>query len=115
MGRIMDIGSLHAPAGWVDIAPVLCYQPLDYLTRLVVRHRIQSPTETIRFGRFLDRWVVLLSNMFGKVLDPGAYIGGVWHLQIPEGLKEVLWKEMNGAQVLGHRYFGTSGLKSDMG
>ena len=29
---------------------------------------------------------------------------------IPEGMKEVLWKEMNGAQVLGHRYYGTRGL-----
>ena len=53
--------------------------------------------------------------MFGVVLDPGSYIGNVWSLAIPEGLKEVLWKEMNGAQVLGHRYFGTGLVKSDMG
>jgi len=36
-------------------------------------------------------------------------------LPVPEGLKEVLWKEMNGAQVLGHRYFGKGHTKSDMG
>jgi len=28
---------------------------------------------------------------------------------------EVLWKEMNGAQVLGHRYYGQGHTKSDMG
>ena len=53
--------------------------------------------------------------MFGVVLDPGNYIGKVWKLPIPEGMKEVLWKEMNGAQVLGHRYFGKGNAKSDMG
>ena len=36
-------------------------------------------------------------------------------LTVPEGLKEVLWKEMNGAQVLGHRYYGARNAKSDMG
>ena len=57
----------------------------------------------------------MIGNMFGVVLDPGNHIGGVWNLAIPEGLKEVLWKEMNGAQVLGHRYYGTGLAKSDMG
>ena len=52
--------------------------------------------------------------MFGIVLDPGSHIGKVWSLAIPEGLKEVLWKEMNGVQVLGHRYYGTRLAKSDL-
>jgi len=53
--------------------------------------------------------------MFGVVLDPGNYIKEVWRLAIPEGMKEVLWKEMNGAQVLGHRYHGRGYERSDMG
>jgi len=53
--------------------------------------------------------------MFGVILDSGAHIGRIWTLTIPEGLKEVLWKEMNGAQVLGHRYYGTGLAKLDMG
>ena len=53
--------------------------------------------------------------MFGVVLDPGNYIKEVWRLTIPEGMKEVLWKEMNGAQVLGHRYYGRGHERSDMG
>jgi len=114
-GQPLDIGALEVPAGWVDTAPVLCHQPLDYLTRLVIRHWVQSPTETIRFRRFLDRWTVILGNIFSKILHPGKHIGNVWKLHVPEGLKEVLWKEMNGALVLGHRYFGTSGRKSNMG
>jgi len=114
-GRVLDIGSLRVPDGWVDEAPVLCHQPLDYLTRLVVRDHVPAPTLTLKFGAFSDRWTVMIGWMFGVTLDPGNYVGKVWSLAIPEGLKEVLWKEMTGAQVLGHRYYSTHTAKSDMG
>ena len=114
-GRPLDVGSLTVPSGWVDDAPVLCHQPLDYLTKLVVRARMEAPAKTLKFEAFSDRWMVTLGHMFGVVLDPGSYIGKVWSLTIPEGMKEVLWKEMNGAQVLGHRYYGRGHAKSDMG
>lgn len=114
-GRIFDIGSLTIPGGWVDMAPVLCHQPLDYITKQVVRRLTQAPTLTLKFSAFSDRWTVMIGNMFGVVLDPGGHIGKVWSLTIPEGLKEVLWKEMNGVQVLGHRYHGTGAVKSDLG
>jgi len=114
-GRIFDINTIQIPAGWVDTSPVLCHQPLDYLTKLTTRALVQAPATTLRFGAFSDTWTVTIGNMFGIVLDPGSYIGGVWSLTVPEGLKEVLWKEMNGAQVLGHRYYGTGLAKSDMG
>jgi len=114
-GRVLDIGSLTVPDGWIDTAPVLCHQPLDYLTRLVVRARVGAPAKTLKFEAFSDRWMVTLGQMFGVVLDPGNYIKEVWRLTIPEGMKEVLWKEMNGAQVLGHRYHGQGHERSDMG
>jgi len=114
-GRPLDIGSLTVPSGWIDTAPVLCHQPLDYLTKLVVHARVGAPARTLKFEAFSDRWIVTLGHMFGVVLDPGNYIGKVWSLTIPEGLKEVLWKEMNGTQVLGHRYYGQGHAKSDMG
>ena len=114
-GRPLDVGSLAVPSGWVDTAPVLCHQPLDYLTKLVVRARLGAPAKTLKFEAFSDRWTVTLGFMFGVVLDPGNYIGKVWSLTIPEGMKEVLWKEMNGALVLGHRYYGQGHAKSDMG
>jgi len=114
-GHIFDIGAIRIPAGWVDVAPVLCHQPLNYLTALTVWAKVQTLTDTIKFGVFLDRWVITIRNMFGVVLDLGNHIGKVWNLSIPEGLKEVLWKEMNGAQVLGHRYYGTGLAKSDLG
>jgi len=113
-GRALDLASFRTPEGWVDTAPVLCHQPLDYLTKLVVRAERIAPAKTIKFESFSDRWVVTLGNMFGVVLDPGNYIGEVWRLPVPEGLRELLWKEMNGAQVLGHRYYGTGHAKSDM-
>ena len=113
-GRIFDLKAIQIPAGWVDTAPVLCHQPLDYLTRLTVRATVQAPTATIKFSAFSDRWTVMIGNMFGIVLDPGSHISKVWDLAIPEGLKEVLWKEMNSAQVLGHRYYGTGLAKSNM-
>ena len=114
-GRVLDIGSLAVPDGWVDTAPVLCHQPLDYLTKMVVRARVGAPAKTLKFGAFSDRWVVTLGHMFGVVLDPGNYVKEVWRLTIPEGMKEVLWKEMNGAQVLGHRYHGRGHERSNMG
>ena len=114
-GRTLDIGSLEVPTGWVDTSPVLCHQPLDYMTKLVLRARVYAPAKMIKFEAFSDRWMVTLGNMFGVVLDPGNYIKKVWDLPILEGMKEVLWKEMNGAQVLGHRYYGTGHTKSDMG
>ena len=112
---VFDISTLKIPAGWVDVTPVLNHQPLDYLTRLVMHSRIPAPAGTIKFSSFLDRWIVMIGTLFSKVLDPRSYISNMWALAIPEGLKEVLWKEMNSAQVLGHRYYGTQGKKSDMG
>jgi len=32
LGHVFDISAIVIPQGWVDIAPVLCHQPLDYLT-----------------------------------------------------------------------------------
>jgi len=114
-GRVFDIAAIRIPASWVDTSPVLCHQPLDYLTKLTVRATVQSPSITLKFGAFSDRWAMSIGNMFGSVLDPGSHIGKIWNLTIPEGLKEVLWKEMNGAQVLGHRYYGSRLAKYDMG
>jgi len=90
--------------------PVLCHQPLDFLTKLTIRSKNIPPTATVKFMHFSDRWVVTLGNMFGRVLDPGDHIQGVWKLNIPEGLKEVLWKKMNSALVIGHRYHGVSDM-----
>ena len=114
-GRSLNVGLLTVPDGWVDTAPVLCHQPLDYLTKLVVRARTEAPAKTLKFEAFSDRWMVTLGHMFGVVLDPGNYVKEVWRLAVPEGLKEVLWREMNGALVLGHRYYGRGHTRSDMG
>ena len=69
-GRVWDIGGLVVLGRWVDTAPVLCYQPLDYLTKLVVRHKNIPPVATVKFGSFLDRWVVTMGNMFGRIPRP---------------------------------------------
>ena len=114
-GQVFNVDTIRVPAGWVDTSPVLCHQPLDYLTKLTVRAMVQSPTNTLKFGVFMDRWTVMVGNLFGVVLDLGSHSGRVWSHAIPEGLKEVLWKEMNGAQVLGHRYYSTGLIKSDLG
>jgi len=115
MGRLFDISTITIPQGWVDVAPVLCHQPLDYLTQLVVRNRVPAPSGTNKFRKFSDRWTVTIGILFDRVLDPGSHIKKVWYITMPEGLKEVLWKEMNNALVLGHRYYGAKRKKSDMG
>jgi len=57
----------------------------------------------------------MIGTLFDRVLDPGSHVKKVWSITVPEGLKEVLWKEMNSALVLGHRYYGNKNKKSDMG
>jgi len=101
-GHVLDLGGLALPQGWVDVAPVLYYQPLDYLTKLVVQKKNIPPLLMVKFRQFSDRWTVIIGNMFGHFLDPGAHVHCVWDVNIPKGLKEVLWKEMNSVLVIGH-------------
>jgi len=77
-GRIFDISLIIVPCGWVDTAPVLCHQLLDYITKQVIRREVWAPSSTLKFEAFSDRWTVMLGNMFGVMLDPGNHVGKVW-------------------------------------
>jgi len=107
-GRVMCIDNVALPSLWVDSAPVLAHQPLDYITKMVVQQFVPSPTTTVKFSRFSDRWVVAMAGLFNEVLDPGHYIANVWKINIPLKFQETLWKEMNNMLTLGHRYHGRS-------
>jgi len=56
-GCVMDLSQLVPPTNWVDTALVLAHQPLDFLTKLVVRHSVTAPTSMLRFTCFADRSV----------------------------------------------------------
>ena len=109
-GRPYDLWALVTPDGWVDHQPVLAHQPLSYLTELVVRYTIQPPLSSWKASSFCDRWVVSMAQIFEIYLDMDTYTPAVWVINIPVGFKETLWREMNGAQAIGHRYKGRHDL-----
>jgi len=109
-GRPYDLWALNTPDGWVDHQPVLAHQPLSYLTDLVVRESILPPLSSWKSSPFCDRWVVSMARIFGIYLDVDTYAPAVWTINVPVGFRETLWREMNGAQAIGHRYKGKRDL-----
>jgi len=109
-GRPYNLWDLITPDGWVDHQPVLAHQPLSYLTKLVVRSSVQPPLSSWKASPFCDRWVVSMARIFEVYLDVDAYAPAVWTINIPVGFKETLWREMNSAQAIGHRYKGKHDL-----
>ena len=105
-GRPYDLWSLVTPDGWVDHQPVLAHQPLSFLTRLIVRDAVLPPLSRWKARPFCDKWVISMANLFGMYLDVDRYAPLVWKINIPLGFKETLWREMNQAQAIGHRYHG---------
>jgi len=105
-GRPFDLASLVTPDGWVDDCPVLAHQPVDVLTRMVVRATTVAPILRYTFSSFSDRWTVAIATSFGVLLDPSRYAAGIWKLNIPVGFKETIWREMNSGQAIGRHFFG---------
>jgi len=105
-GRPFDLASLATPDGWVDDCPVLAHQPVDILTRMVVRASTVAPVLRHTFSSFSDRWTVTVATSFGVLLDPSRYAAGIWKLNIPVGFKETIWREMNSGQAIGRHFFG---------
>ena len=96
-GRTLHIPGLYTPPGWVDSHPVLSHQPVSYLSSLLVRYTVLMPLRTYRSSVFTDRWTVSMFGLFGRVLDVGLYVSAIWTINIPVGLREVLWKEALGS------------------
>jgi len=97
LGRDFHIPSLRTPPGWVDSHPVLSHQPLSHLGSLLVRYTVLVPIRTWKASGFSDRWTVAMFGLFGKVLDVGQFISKIWTINIPTGLREVLWKDALGS------------------
>jgi len=96
-GRDFHIPSLYTPPRWVDSHPVLAHQPLSHLSALLVRYTVPAPLRTWKASSFADQWTVAMFGLFGKVLDAGMYISKIWSVNIPTGLREVLWKDALGS------------------
>jgi len=92
-GRDFHIPGLYTPPGWVDSHLVLAHQPLSHLSALLVRYTVPAPLHTWKASGFADRWAVAMFGLFGKVLDVGIYFSNIWSINIPTGLREVLWKD----------------------
>jgi len=103
-GRILGwrfpLDELHTPEGWIDSRPVLPHQPVSFLMSLVVRYNVPVPSHAHCASCFADRWVVAMFSLFSVKLDLGKYIHLLWRINIPTGLRETLWREVNGSQPL---------------
>ena len=96
--------------GWVDSAPVLNHQPLSHLTYLVVRDSTPPPLLGPKFAAFRLEWLVYFHDVFDTHVDLLRHFQSLWTINIPPGLRELLWKYAAGSLPLGHRWHGTSDL-----
>ena len=96
--------------GWVDSAPVLNHQPLSHLTYLIVRDSIPPPLLGPKFAAFRLEWLTYFHDVFDTHIDLMRHFQSLWSVNIPPGLRELLWKYAAGSLPLGHRWHGTSDL-----
>jgi len=88
-----DVSSLSVPPGWVDLAPVLNHQSLAHLTYLIVQDGTLPPILTDKFWPFMEEWTAWMKTNFLVNLDILQHFSRLWSLEVPPGLKELLWKE----------------------
>ena len=105
-GEVWDITNLTTPLGWVDDNPTLNYMTLRDITAALVRKTIPAPSTTGRLSPFTSRWTVHMYRKFGVALKVERYMKAVWAINIPTGLREILWKDMNDALPIGHKAWG---------
>ena len=96
--------------GWVDSAPVLNHQPLSHLMYLIVRDSVPPPLLGPKFAAFCLEWLTYFHDVFDTHIDLLRHFQSLWTVNIPPGLRELLWKYAAGSLPLGHRWHGTSDL-----
>ena len=96
--------------GWIDPAPVLNHQPLSHLTYLIVRDSVPPPLLGPKFAAFRLEWLTYFHDVFDTHVDLLCHFQSLWSINIPPGLRELLWKYAAGSLPLGHRWHGTSDL-----
>ena len=99
--RLFSVSSLVTPDGWVDTCPPLLGQSLAQLSSLVVANAIPASLPLSRLTLSSQQWSVSLWETFRVQLDLGPKLPYIWKLNVPQSLKELLWKSLFGALPLG--------------
>ena len=110
---LFDVSSLFTPRSWVDDAPVLNHLSLSHITYCVVRDMTPPPLLSSKFDSFREEWSTWMSLVFNQEVDLLRVYRSLWTINIPKGLRELLWKESSGSLPLGHRWHGTSPLGNE--
>ena len=103
-----DVSSVLVPPGWLDTAPVLNHQPLAHLTYLVVHDSVPPPLLSDWFRPFCEDWSSWIFRRFDVRLNITRHLHRLWSVNIPPGLKDLLWRVMSGSLPLGRSWHGAS-------
>jgi len=109
----LDVSTLFTPRGWVDETPVLNHQSLSHLTYLVVRDQVTNPLLGPKFDVFREEWSAWMGEVFLQDVDLTRAFRMIWKINVPKGLKELLWKESSGSLPLGAHWHGKSPLGNE--
>ena len=105
-----DVASLHTPKSWVDTAPVLNCQSLAHITYCIVRDMVPPPILGRKFAPFCEDWTSYMSLVFHVDLDILSSFKNLWTMNVPIGLKGLLWKSASGSIPIGELWHGASDL-----
>jgi len=106
---VLDVTDISAPPGWVDSGPVLNCQSLAFLTDVVVSSS-PPPFANPKFAPFFSSWSSWMSLHFLVDLDPVAHIPLLWRINIPVGLRKLLYKHVSSCLPIGDSWHGKLAL-----
>ena len=101
----LDITSLSPSPGWTDNGPVLNNQSLALITDAIISQST-TPFRSHKFYPFYSQWHAWMDLTFQSELDPVLFIPSVWNINIPVGLRELLYKHMSSSLPLGKSWHG---------
>ena len=111
--RVFDLSLFRSPPGFVDSPPILSGMPLSDITSHIVRFLVPAPVTSYVSSLTRDRWSFFWWRSFGLHLDFSLYAPLVWRVNVPAGLRDLLWKSMFGALPIGRSWHSKEDLGLD--
>jgi len=106
---VLCIADISAPPGWVDDGPVLNCQSLAFLTDVVVSSS-PPPFTNPKFASFFSSWLSWMSLHFLADLDPVAHLPLIWRVNVPVGLRELLYRHVSSCLPISDSWHGKLAL-----
>ena len=106
----LHLADISAPPRWVDNGPVLNCQSLAFLTDVVVASS-PPPFLSSKFTSFSSFWTSHMLRFFSARLDPTEHVPLIWSINIPVGLRELLYKRIFSVLPIGDTWRGDLTLR----